>query len=355
MSINIDVDFLSEISNHLPQFKWKIAGKIAQCRCILCGDSSKDSTKTRGFFYYSTNGTSLQYKCHNCGETMSFGYFLKTKFPESYKEYRLAKFKSCNNFSRSYSNKKNMTGPTYDSFKSIGQMVNDMVTKLAKREWTMVSELDVFHPARTYCFGRGLNTDHMSKIVFTENFKKWSDENIGETDSKPPPLPFLLFPFMEKDGTLFGAQGRVFTESIDKRYRFNTVIKKNSIVGKSFGLERLDVDRPVIIVEGVIDSLLLPNCIALCGGDVNSSFKNVAGEIVVALDNENRSTDTVNRMARAIDLGFSIVLWPFGSHLKDINDMVKFGMSVEDIMQVINNNTYSGNRAKTKLQFWKKV
>ena len=43
------------------------------------------------------------------------------------------------------------------------------------------------------------------------------------------------------------------------------------------------------------------------------------------------------------------------SEFKDINDMIMGGLSQEEIVEIINSNTYNGLSAKTKLQEYKKI
>ena len=57
-------------------------------------------------------------------------------------------------------------------------------------------------------------------------------------------------------------------------------------------------------------------------------------------------------MAKLLDTGFSIVIWPESIREKDINDMVLSGMDPNAIIQ---SNIYSGLNGKIKLNTWKKV
>lgn len=346
MSISTDATFLSEISIYLPLFKWQRSGNVAKCRCILCGDSKKDHTKTRGFFYPDEENSGLQYKCHNCGKSMSFSWFLKTQFPETYREYRLTRFRERG--SRKRETVKEDHAPAI-TIKPAPKKPD------ARKSWVYVNTLPDDHPAKVYCRSRMLKDSHMKRIVFADCFKKWSEENFPEVDMYPPEGPRIIFPFIDESGHCFGAQGRIFVES-EKSDRFKSVMEKNSKRGKIFGLETVNKNLPVLVVEGVIDSIFLPNCVALCGGDVNISFKDLSPMVIIILDNEPRNQDTINRLSKAIYMGFRVVIWPLDSKYKDINDMVKkAGMSVKEILTVISENSFSGAKAKAKLTFWKKI
>lgn len=345
--LSLDIRFISTISSSLPLFSWQRYGEVASFRCILCGDSKKDKTKTRGFFYPDKHRLGMEYKCHNCGESMKFWYFLKTQFPEYYKEYRLEKFKNAPD--------KTKTTPAPPMPKKEPPVKKEVVKFKSNPEWIYISELPDSHKAKVYCVERGLTNAQMSKIVYADSFSVWVDKYIGVCDSEVPDNARLVFPFIDENGECYGAQGRVFYPSSDKD-RFRIAMQFDSKKGKLFGLERLNLKLPVLVVEGVIDSLFLPNCIAICGGDINESFKTISKDIYVILDNEPRSVDTVNRMRKAIEMGFRVVFWNIDTKYKDINDMVFKGkMTTREIIRHIYENSYAGAQAKAKMTFWKRT
>ena len=60
-------------------------------RCPICGDSKKNKSKTRGYLYAVKANTN--FKCHNCGASMSLNNFLKHVDPAVHKQYVMEKFK----------------------------------------------------------------------------------------------------------------------------------------------------------------------------------------------------------------------------------------------------------------------
>jgi hypothetical protein len=60
-------------------------------------------------------------------------------------------------------------------------------------------------------------------------------------------------------------------------------------------------------------------------------------------------------MQEAIDLGEKVCIWPESLRIKDINDMIVSGMTVEMIQHIIESNTFSGNAARLKFVKWRKV
>ena len=74
MSIYVDKKYINLVSSSLDKFKWK-SESIANCRCAICGDSSKSKIKARGYFY--SKGNDFFYKCHNCNFSTNLYNFTK--------------------------------------------------------------------------------------------------------------------------------------------------------------------------------------------------------------------------------------------------------------------------------------
>ena len=86
----VDSKYIGLISSRLQKFK-KVKADLYNFRCPICGDSQKNKNKTRGYLYQVKNNTN--FKCHNCGASMSLNNFLKTLDPTLHKQYTLEKFK----------------------------------------------------------------------------------------------------------------------------------------------------------------------------------------------------------------------------------------------------------------------
>ena len=91
MTSYIDKKFINLVSGKLDRFAWK-KGNLAQCRCPICGDSQKNKSKARGFFYEKQNN--YFFKCFNCGFGSNIYNFMKEVDPSMCKEYAMEQFKS---------------------------------------------------------------------------------------------------------------------------------------------------------------------------------------------------------------------------------------------------------------------
>ncbi len=99
--------------------------------------------------------------------------------------------------------------------------------------------------------------------------------------------------------------------------------------------------------------MFLENCIATAQSDLR--IKGKKDNLILVPDNEPRNKEIVKQIERFIDDDYSVVLWPEYVKEKDINDMILSGKNKSEIQKIINENVYSGIKAKTQFVFWKKV
>ena len=84
----IDSKYIGLISSRLTKFK-RIRANLYNFRCPICGDSQKEKNKARGYIYPIKINTN--FKCHNCGASMSLGNFLKKIDTTLHKQYVMEK------------------------------------------------------------------------------------------------------------------------------------------------------------------------------------------------------------------------------------------------------------------------
>jgi hypothetical protein len=73
------------------------------------------------------------------------------------------------------------------------------------------------------------------------------------------------------------------------------------------------------------------------------------------MDNEPRNKDIVRQLAKYIDLGYNVCMFPESMQEKDINEMILSGKTTEEIVEIINTNTFTGIEAKLRFSTWKKL
>jgi transcription elongation factor Elf1 len=336
MSDYIDVKYINLLSAQLEQFKRK-DDSTYNFRCPYCGDSQKSKTKARGYVFRREG--ELFFKCHNCGQGSSIGNLVKFVNPQLYKEYTLERFGNRLERKRVQKTKTDIRL----------QRKPDYLKNTPLKTLKKVSQLAGDHPVRKYINSRKIPTDQHYRLFYAPKFYKFCNECVP---NKFPDIeqdePRLVIPFIDENQRLIGFQGRAFGKSQPK---YITIMLDES-APKIFGLDKVDWSKPVVIVEGPIDSLFLDNAIAMAGAD-SARFK--MDNAVYCYDNEPRSQEIVRRIERTIDNGNPVVIFPNTIKEKDINDMVIGGMDADEIQAIISNNTFNGLMAKAKLSEWRKI
>jgi hypothetical protein len=213
-----------------------------------------------------------------------------------------------------------------------------------------VSQLDPDHPAKKYVMSRKIPTHFHYKLFYTPKFKQFVNTIIPDKfDLSTGDEPRLIIPFLDKDKNCFGFQGRSFKKD---GIRYITIMFDES-KPKIFGLDDVDFSKRVYVVEGPIDSMFIPNCVAMAGSA--NRFLDTMDDFVLVMDNERRNVQIIEHIEKCIDLGYNICLWPDHIEQKDINDMVMAGYTTDQILDMIDTNTYHGLAAKMKLVSWRRV
>ena len=327
----VDTKFIGLVSVRLQKFSKKKEGLYA-FRCPYCGDSQKNKNKTRGYIYRSKNDHN--FKCHNCGVSRSFTNFLKDQDVSLYDEYVMERYKS--GLTGRMSNTPN---PTLPSSKPI----------FVKKSFDLprISELNKSHPARTYLSKRRIPEDRFKDLYYCENFRKWTNEQKYTFEDSDFDESRIVIPLRDRS-KIFGFQGR----SLDPRNQLRYItIMLDDDAPKVYGLDRVNENKKIYVVEGPLDSLFVENCVAMVGADLDLRTFGWSNYIYV-YDNEPRNREIAERIDKTISRGDQVVIWPNTIKEKDINDMTLSGHNVKDLLE---SNTYSGLEAKLKFTTWKKV
>ena len=321
----IDSKYIGLVSSRLQKFK-RVKADLYNFRCPICGDSKKHKNKARGYFYQVKTNTN--FKCHNCGASLSFNNFLKQIDTTLHKQYVLEKFKEGHAGGRNFV----VEEPKFEFKKPVFQKKLDL---------PRASEVPI---ATKYLEKRKLDP---TKFYFASKFKEWTNTQKQTFDTIGREECRIVIPMYDTNHELIGFQGRSLGPNSIK---YITVMIKED-VPKLYGLDKIDKTKPVFVVEGPFDSTLINNSIAMCGADIGSSYLDEY-DLIYVYDNEPRNREICDRISKCIEGGNQIVIWPSTINEKDINDMVLGG---QNIMSVLKSNTYSGLQAKVKFNNWKKI
>jgi hypothetical protein len=335
MSYFIDIKYLNMVGHKLPLFKKK-KSDLWNCRCIICGDSSTNKKKARGYFYRQKND--LYYKCHNCLASQHFGTFLKNFDSHTYQQYVFERYSQGENGPKAHK--------SAEKYMTFEQPVFKKKSKLDE----VAVRLDMLpndNEAVQYCLARNIPLAKFSHLYYIPSVKDIAkiapQYNTIKTEE-----PRLLLPFYNEAGELTGVTMRGLRgESL--RY---IMIKIQDDAPLIFGMNTIDKTAPIIIVEGPIDSLFLPNSLA-CAGTSFGKLESLSlpkENITIVFDNQPRNTEVCKIVEKYIKLDYNVCIWPCSISEKDVNDMVSSGRNVQ---QIIQDNTYKGLMAQLKFTEWR--
>ena len=319
----VDSKYIGLVSPRLQKFK-KVKNNLFNFRCPICGDSKKNKSKTRGYLY--TIKTDVNFRCHNCGASMTFSNFLKEIDTVLHKQYVFERFKQ------------GSTGR--------GSVVEEPKFNFQPPEFKEKIDLpkaDSNERAKKYLERRKLNP---SDFYYTDKFKSWTNSHKKTFDNVYYDEPRIIIPLFYKKSWI-GFQGRSL---VPNSVKYITVIF-NEQSPKIFGLDNIRRDAPVFVTEGPFDSTFLLNSIAMCGADGDVGKWGVSTPVWV-YDNEPRSKEITTRISDTIDRGDNVVIWPNQIKEKDINDMVLAG---HDVQSIVESNVYNGLKAKLQFNTWKRI
>ena len=327
----IDVKYINLISSRLPKFK-KVKPHLYNFRCPICGDSQKHKNKARGYLYRVKNNTN--YKCHNCGISVSFNSFLKDLDPETHKEYVFEKFKD------GKSGKNFVTEKPEEIFSKLDSSKPNFKKKVTI---DLPSAFDI-NTSKVYLESRAI---FRGNFYYAENFQDFVNTiKPGTFENTKYGEERIVIPLV-KNEKLIGIQGRALSSNPIK---YLTIMLDDD-APKIYGLDKIDTTKPIYIIEGPFDSTFVENSVAMCGADIDiGSFG--WSDYIWVYDNEPRNREINNRISRTIDRGEKVVIWPSNIKQKDINDMVLSGHNVQEIVE---SNVYQGLQANLKFTTWKKI
>jgi len=351
MSLYIDIKYLGMISHQLDLFRQK-SQYLWNCRCPICGDSSRKKNRARGYFYRQTND--VFYKCHNCEASQHFGTFLKQFNSNLYREYALERYANGEN-RRAHSNpedqlKAMFTEPkfSFDEEEPAPTLLDELLP--------CVDSLPEDHLARKFCEDRRIPKYQLNRLYFIDDMRNIAQLSDKMRDKIKTSEPRLVLPFRDRTGKLVGVTCRALQgESL----RYITV-RIDDDAPQIFGWENINPLTTVYAVEGPIDSLFLPNAVAV-GGTGFHRLANLgvdARRLTVVIDNQPRNREVVEVYRRVIDAGHRVFIWPNRfDGCKDINDVVLANpdLSQRRLAEIVDDNAFVGLRAQAQFNVWKRV
>jgi hypothetical protein len=247
-------------------------------RCDICGDSKKSKSKKRG--YILKNRKPWQYFCHNCGYKKPVIFWMKENYPYHYRDY-------C---SEILTEKKHINKPNV-------KIANPTLRK-PNTEKKETKHFKNIKKGITPIFAKAINFCTERKIP--ENiWKTWFVANDGMYKNR------LIIPFFDNNGKVFYYQGRALFEYMIPKY----LSRKGSDLNNIYNYYSVDVNKPVIVVEGCIDSLFIENSVAVTGVKMDNPLLDKFNEKWYMIDYDRDTDETKEKTIKYLREGRMVFCW----------------------------------------------
>lgn len=326
---------MNQLSSKLPKFK-QHSESTWKCRCPLCGDSKKNPYKTRGNFFVSSEDNKIYYKCFNCGRSHSLYSLIKMLDAALFSQYAL----------------ETMTSDTSFVIPKEVEKKEEVLTDSILEDLDCVMELAEDHPVRKYVEKRKIPLKFQERLYYVKKYKTFINSVIpNKFKSMENDHPRLFIPYFDNHGKVFCSSARAFDPKDPNKY---ITIKFDSSKDAIYNMDLIDYSKKIYAVEGQIDSMFLPNCIAVSGSSfINDTTQRLKSKLVLVIDNEPRNKEICNLIKKYIKENYSVCLFPRTFKFKDINEAILGGMTAEEIVKVIDENTFTGIEALIKFTEWR--
>lgn len=341
----LEKEYIGKLAPYLEGFK-KTKNEVYNFRCPICGDSSSNKTKQRGYIVYNNKTGSYHYFCHNCGLSVPFPKFLKSVDTSLYNEYnKELYFKSQKHKEEE---EKDIINGVFSFSKSMGTFES------FKIYIKPVSELSEIHQGRLYLQSRGVPADKLSRVYYTDALEQIAHHPFFEgkyKDTKCSNGSGILYKLTDANGIFVGFQFRSIDKNTPKHKRFMTFTQR--FQNGYYGFEYLEGKSPEYIVEGCTDSLFLPNAVAVLTSKLGRlDFP----DAVYFSDNEPRNKEIVNQINGNIGKDRKVVLCmepKFENY--DVNDLYSYFGNYSQFIDYIKQQTFQGLAARMVFAKWRKV
>ncbi|QIW88083.1 DNA primase [Agrobacterium phage OLIVR6] len=326
ISMSNERDSINRISYKIEGFEWVTSSK-AIFRCPVCGDSKKDQNKRRGSFF--SNGGPFMFGCFNCDNdgngTTSYRKFLEFFDHSEYEYLRLGRLRDSLS-SLNMSNKPVEQKKIHDKVGSINSLFDEEKHSIFKTLRSLDS-LHESHEAREYVRGRRIPKKDLSRLYYVHDFAQWAIEvnpNLMEQDKKSG--EGIVIPLISPDGTEFGYQCRF----MQGKFRYMTHIMNQTDI-KSFGLDKIDVEKDINVTEGTFDSFYLPNAIASLDGSLHGTCTKLTErygipkeKFILWFDFEPGNSQVMKMKRMAVEEGYRVAfVRKQDAPFKDINKIIQ--------------------------------
>ena len=282
-------------------------------------------------------------RCFNCGESLSLAKFLQGTDGLLYKEYCLENFKE--GIWESSDKVPEVQIPIPQKTSPSPVKINYLESLIPYK--SLLSN----HPAMLYVKSRGIPENRYLEFFISPKFYAWASKIDPIFLKFKTDVPRLVIPYYGLNNDLLGFSCRAFGKEIPKYIHLRVNREKEFI----YGLNHINTEKPILVVEGQIDSMFLDNCLAIGRASYKSVFLEThKDKIIIIPDNDfRRNPNVCSQLKKAIEEGYNVCILP-EYWKKDINEIIKSGISSLEIEKYVLSNKKNGASALLELALERK-
>ena len=268
-------------------------------RCPVCGDSKKSKSKKRG--YILKKKKPWIYFCHNCFYKKTVVAWMKEFFPIHYKDFY----------------REIVRAKEQNRQKPLPKIENPK----PRKKFDEKEQTKFFIPIKkgvTPLFTKAIRTCIDRKIP-EEVWSKWYVSIGGMYNNR------LIIPFLDNNKKIYYYQGRSLYDYIQPKY-----LSRKGDFNSIYNYFLVDKEKPVVILEGPIDSIFVENSIALTGVKTEDKKLSEFPHKRYLIDFDATTTETRKKTMELLGKGEYVFCWKkfmkaFNLPMKekwDINDAI---------------------------------
>ena len=183
-------------------------------------------------------------------------------------------------------------------YEELSKIINEEEIRLPKT-FTLIGDIEKINSRKLKDFIKKRHITQEMIDMYHIGYTKWENEEKNVRSR-------LIIPSYDNKGNLTYWTGRDFTGYEGRQKYLNVKADRKKII---FNEGLIEWDGDIVLVEGIIDSLVYPNCIPLMGKQLYKDsklydilMKRSNGNIIICLDNDTDISET-KRIYRLLNKG----------------------------------------------------
>jgi hypothetical protein len=306
-------------------------------KCPYCKQKGI-SVREPKFYILTTKGVNVY--CHRCGTRKSFANFLDDFSPATLESIKGEMYLGHKKFEPELILE---TPKPKEVIRATPEILKELV------------KVKDSPKAKEYCKGRLFPELVFDEFYFCENYQAFLyNHHLISVSPFKKYDPRIIIPYYDDKNELTHIQGRSIDKAERMRYITTTLIENKP---KIWGLHRINKQVNINICEGVFDAVFVNNSLAIGSAFADLTVLEEKGisltNVTFCFDHDIMSNEQLKEAAeKYLNMGAKLFIWEKYKHftVKDFNDFIMEGNTLESLNKMIEDNSFSGVIARLKLK-----